>query len=91
MSKESEEPIEEENSEEELVEVSPEQVVALLRRSELVSADRLVFLRSFEKFYTSIDAARTTLLNDIGEINNAISLRNQGVIPDSEDSASEEE
>ena len=72
-------------------EVTAEELLGLLKASELRSADRLVFLRSFEKFYNTVNEARAVLVNDMTEINNAISMRNQGVIPSQEDASSEEE
>lgn len=72
-------PVEEPKEE---ITVSPEQLIQLFRQSELRSTDRMVFLRSFEKFYNDVNQARGVLLRDLQEINNSISVRNAGVIPE---------
>tara|TARA_Y100000746_G_C15279951_1_gene357203 strand:- start:110 stop:385 length:276 start_codon:yes stop_codon:yes gene_type:complete len=72
-------PVEEPKEE---ITVSPEQLIQLFQQSELRSTDRMVFLRSFEKFYNDVNQARGVLLRDLQEINNSISVRNAGVIPE---------
>lgn len=70
--------------------VTAEQLLTMLQRSEVVSADRLVILRSMEGFFNSVDQARTRLLADIQEINNSIAIRDSiGKVSD--EPASEEE
>lgn len=56
-------------------EVTGEQLLAMLKRAELVAADRLVILRSMEAFFNAVNGARGQLLRDIEEINNAIAQR----------------
>lgn len=71
--------------------ISGEELLDMLKRSEVISADRLVFVRALERFYAAVDGARTQLLNDINEIQNAIRIRDEGVIPENQDSNAEEE
>jgi hypothetical protein len=71
--------------------VSGEELLGMLKRSEVISADRLVFVRAFERFYSAVDAARSQLLGDIQEIQNAIHIRDEAVIPDNEAANTEEE
>jgi len=71
--------------------VSGEELLGMLKRTEVISADRLIFVRAFERFYSTIESARTQLVNDIGEIQNAIRIRDEGVIPENTGADSEEE
>ena len=71
--------------------ISGEELLNMLKRSEVISADRLVFVRALERFYAAVDGARTQLLNDIGEIQNAIRIRDEGVIPENQEPDAEEE
>ena len=71
--------------------ISGEELLDMLKRSELISADRLIFVRAFERFYSAVDAARSQLLGDIQEIQNAIRIRDEAVIPENEAANTEEE
>lgn len=69
----------------EAISITPEQVVQLLQQSEQRSTDRMIFLRSFEKFYNDVNQARAVLLRDLQEINGQISARNTGVMSEETD------
>ena len=71
--------------------ISGEELLDMLKRTEVISADRLVFVRAFERFYSTVDAARSQLLGDIQEIQNAIRIRDEAVIPENEAANTEEE
>ncbi len=71
--------------------ITGEELLEMMKRTEIVSADRLVFIRAFETFYAATNSARTQLLNDIQEIQNAIQIRDEGIIPSEDGSTSEEE
>ena len=62
--------------------ITGEELLEALKRSEIVAADRLVIIRSFEKFFSTVEAGRSTLMADINEINNARMIRDGAVIPD---------
>ena len=79
MSKKKEAVPDEENVEE-TREVTAEELLGLFRQSEIRSADRMIFLRSFEKFYNDVNNARSVLLRDLQEINTQIGARNMGGI-----------
>ena len=72
--------VSEEESNDDVREVTAEELLSMFRQSEIRSADRLIFLRSFEKFYNDVNNARIVLLGDLQEINAQIAARNQGVI-----------
>ena len=74
------EAVPEEESVEETREVTAEELLGLFRQSEIRSADRMIFLRSFEKFYNDVNNARSVLLRDLQEINTQINARNMGGI-----------
>lgn len=71
--------------------ISGEELLGMLKRSEVISADRLVFVRAFERFYSVIDGARSQLLSDIQEIQNAIAIRDEGIVQQNEARNTEEE
>lgn len=74
------EAVPEEKSVEETREVTAEELLGLFRQSEIRAADRMIFLRSFEKFYNDVNNARSVLLRDLQEINTQIGARNMGSI-----------